>query len=103
LTSGDAAYDVKKVHQTTKQSGILLTFLINRRNGVERENAYDRVLPIFLKTRFDRWLFGLRLEIERVFSELKGDGLEQPRWYGLHRYDFHVLCFVPIHNFEFLL
>jgi hypothetical protein len=39
---------------------------INRRNS---ENAYGRVLPVFLKMRFGQWLFGLRCEIERIFSE----------------------------------
>jgi hypothetical protein len=57
----------------------------------------------FLKTRFGQWLFGLRRRIERVFNELKGDGMEQPRWYGFHRYVLHVLCCILMHNFEFLL
>ncbi|EID42456.1 transposase, IS982 family, partial [Parageobacillus thermoglucosidasius TNO-09.020] len=57
----------------------------------------------FCKTRFGQWLFGLRREIERVFNELKSDGLEQPRWYGFHRYVLHVLCCILMHNFEFLL
>ncbi|PTR45860.1 ISNCY family transposase, partial [Geobacillus thermodenitrificans] len=36
-------------------------------------------------------------------NELKSDGLEQPRWYGFHRYVLHVLCCILMHNFEFLL
>ena len=72
-------------------------------NSEERKDAYGRVLPVFLKTRFDQWLFGLRREIERVFNERKSDGVEQPRWYGFHRYLLHVLCCILMHNFEFLL
>ncbi|ABO68780.1 IS982 family transposase (plasmid) [Geobacillus thermodenitrificans NG80-2] len=100
---GDAAYDSEKVRQTAEQSGILFISPINRRNSEERKDAYGRVLPVFLKTRFGQWLFGLRREIERVFNELKSDGLEQPRWYGFHRYVLHVLCCILMHNFEFLL
>ncbi|WP_459167198.1 transposase, partial [Parageobacillus thermoglucosidasius] len=103
LVLGDAAYDSEKVRQTAEQSGILLLSPINRRNSEERKDAYGRVLPVFLKTRFGQWLFGLRREIERVFNELKSDGLEQPRWYGFHRYVLHVLCCILMHNFEFLL
>ncbi|EZP77554.1 transposase IS4 family protein [Parageobacillus genomosp. 1] len=76
---------------------------INRRNSEERKDAYGRVLPVFLKTRFGQWPFGLRRGIERVFNELKSDGVEQPRWYGFHRYVLHVLCCILMHNFEFLL
>jgi Transposase DDE domain len=103
LLLDDAAYDSKKVRQTAEQAGILLISPINRRNSEERKDAYGRVLSVFLKTRFGQWLFGLRREIERVFNELKSDGLEQPRWYGFHRYVLHVLCCVLMHNFEFLL
>jgi hypothetical protein len=42
---------------------------INRRNSEEQKDAYGRVLPVFLKTRFGQWLFGLRREMERVFNE----------------------------------
>jgi hypothetical protein len=38
-------------------------------NSEERKDAYGRVLPVFLKTRFGQWLFGLRRGIERVFNE----------------------------------
>jgi hypothetical protein len=100
---GDATYDSEKVCQTAEQSGILLISPINRHNSEERKDAYERVLPVFLKTRFGQWLFGLRREIERVFNELKSDVLEQPRWYGFHRYALHVLCCILMHNFEFLL
>ncbi|MED4990672.1 hypothetical protein ETC01_05950 [Geobacillus sp. NFOSA3] len=58
---------------------------------------------IVLKTRFGQWLFGLRRGIEQVFNELKSDGVEQPRWYGFHRYVLHVFCCILMHNFEFLL
>jgi len=54
--------------QPNKQ-GVLFTSPINRRNSKERKDAYGRVLPVFLKTRFGQWLFGLRPEIERVFNE----------------------------------
>ncbi|MGG6440155.1 transposase, partial [Saccharococcus caldoxylosilyticus] len=100
---GDAAYDSEKVRQTAEQAGILFLSPINRRNSEERKDAYGRVLPVFLKTRFGQWLFGLRREIERVSNELKSDGVEQPRWYGFHRYLLHVLCCILMHNFEFLL
>jgi hypothetical protein len=72
-------------------------------NSEKRKDAYGWVLPVFLKTRFDQWLFGLRREIERIFNELKSDGVEQPRWYGFHRYVLDVLCCILMHNFEFLL
>jgi hypothetical protein len=90
-------------YEIAEQAGILFISPINRRNSKERKDAYGRVLPVFLKTRFGQWLFGLRREIERVFNELKSDGVEQPRWYGFHRYLLHVLCCILMHNFEFLL
>jgi hypothetical protein len=103
LVLGDAAYDSEKVRQTAKQSGILFLSPINLRNSEERKDVYSRVLPVFLKTRFGRWLFGVRHGIERVFNELKSDGVEQPRWYGFRRYLLRVLCCILMHNFEFLL
>jgi hypothetical protein len=65
----DAAYDSEKVRQTAEQSGIILISLINGRNSVKRKDAYGRVLPVFLKTRFGQWLFGLLREMERVFND----------------------------------
>nr|WP_244380621.1 hypothetical protein [Parageobacillus caldoxylosilyticus] len=76
--TGDAAYDSEKVRQTAEQAGILFLSPINRRNSEERKDAYGRVLPVLLKTRFGQWPFGLRRGIERVFNELKSDGVEQP-------------------------
>jgi hypothetical protein len=103
LVLGNAAYDSEKVCQTAEKSGILFISPINRRNSEERKDAYGGVLPVLLKTRFGQWLFGLHRRIERVFNELKSDGLGQPRWYGFHRYVLHVLCCILMHNFEFLL
>jgi hypothetical protein len=62
---GDATYDSEKVRQTAEQSGILFLSPIHCRNSGERKDAYGRVLPVFLKTRFGQWLFGLHCEIER--------------------------------------
>jgi hypothetical protein len=92
LSLGDVTYDSEKVRQTAEQSGIILISPINRRNSEKQKDTYGRVLPVFLKTRFGQWVFGLRREIERVFNELKSDGLEPPRWYVFHRYVLHVLC-----------
>lgn len=66
---GDAAYSSENVRQTAEQAEIILISLINRRNSEERKDAYGRVLPVFLTTRFGQWLFGLRRGIERVFNE----------------------------------
>lgn len=49
---GAAAYDSEKVQQTAEQPRIIFIPLINRRNSEERKDAYVRVLPSFLKTRF---------------------------------------------------
>jgi Polysaccharide biosynthesis protein len=67
------------------------------------EMILGRILPVFLKTRFGQWLFGLRRGIERICNELKSDELEQPRWVRISRYVLHVLCCILMHNFEFLL
>jgi hypothetical protein len=40
---------IAKKFQTVEQSGIILLFLINRRNSEERKDAYGRVLPIFFE------------------------------------------------------
>ncbi|MED2992363.1 ISNCY family transposase, partial [Bacillus tropicus] len=36
------------------------------------------------------------------FSNLKGKGLEQPRWYGRNRYLLHVQLVFLIHNIAYL-
>ncbi len=100
---GDAAYDSEQIRKTAEQVNIFFVSPINRRNSEERKDAYGRVIPVFLKTRFGKWLFGLRGTIERVFNQLKIKGLEQPRWYGFHRYLLHVQLCILMHNFEFLL
>lgn len=99
---GDAAYDSEKIRKTAEQVGIFFVSPINRRKNEERKDAYGRVIPIFLKNRFGKWLFGFRSSIEQVFNQLKSDGLEQPRWYGLNRYLLHVQLCMLMHNFEFL-
>ncbi|ANB56847.1 putative transposase [Anoxybacillus sp. B7M1] len=48
-------------------------------------------------------MFRFRNTIEQTFNQLKNDGLEQPRWYGFHRYLLHVQLCIIMHNFEFLL
>jgi hypothetical protein len=68
LVLGDTAYDSEKVRQTAEQSGILFLSPINRRNSEERKDAYGRVLPALLKTRFGQWLFGLRRGLEQVLT-----------------------------------
>jgi hypothetical protein len=73
--------------QTAEQAGILFIFPINRRNSGERKNTDRLVLPVFLKTRFGQWLFGLPCEIERVFNDLKSDGVE-----GTDFIDMYCLC-----------
>jgi hypothetical protein len=83
--------DSEKVRQTAEQSGILFISPINRRNSEERKDAYGRVLPVFLKTRFGQWLFGLRRGIERVFNELKSDGVEQRD--GMDFIDIYCMCY----------
>jgi hypothetical protein len=91
LVLGDVAYDSEKVRQTAEQTGILFLTPIDRRNSVERKDAYGCVFSVFLKTRFVQWLFGLCREIERVFNELKSDGVEQPRWYDF--IDMYCMCY----------
>ncbi len=61
-----------------KQAGIFFVSPINRRNSNERKDSYDRVIPIFLKTKFEKWQFGFRAIIERVLKQLRSDGLAQP-------------------------
>ncbi|ODA15007.1 transposase [Geobacillus thermoleovorans] len=100
---GDAAYDSEQIRKTAEQLDIFFVSPINRRNSEKRKDAYGRVIPVLLKTRFGKWLFGLRSAIERVFNQLKINGLEQPRWYGFHRYLLHVQLCILMHNFEFLL
>jgi hypothetical protein len=100
---GDAAYDSEKVRQMAKQTGIFFVSPINPRNSDKRKDAYGRVIPPFLKTEFGKWLFRFRNSIEQTFNRLKNDGLEQPRWYGFHRYLLHVQLCILMHNFEFLL
>jgi IS5 family transposase len=58
LVLGDAAYDSEKVQQTVERAGILLISPINCRNSEERKDAYGRVLPVFLKTRFGNGCLG---------------------------------------------
>ncbi|MBB3907322.1 MULTISPECIES: transposase [Anoxybacillaceae] len=100
---GDAAYDSEKVRQIAEQTGIFFVSPINPRNSDERKDAYGRMIRSFLKTEFGKWLFGFRNSIEQTFNQLKNDGLEQPRWYGFHRYLLHVQLCILMHNFEFLL
>ena len=100
---GDAAYDSEKVHQMAEQTGIFFVSPINPRNSDKRKDAYGRVIPVFLKTEFGKWLFYFCNTIEQTFNQLKNDGLEQPRWYGFHRYLLHVQLCILMHNFEFLL
>ncbi|AOL36358.1 hypothetical protein BGM21_15610 [Geobacillus thermoleovorans] len=76
---GDAAYDSEQIRKTAEQLDIFFVSPINRRNSEKRKDAYGRVIPVLLKTRFGKWLFGLRSAIERVFNQLKINGLEQPR------------------------
>ncbi|GAJ41740.1 putative transposase [Parageobacillus caldoxylosilyticus NBRC 107762] len=76
---------------------------INPRNSEERKDSYGRVMPSFLKTELGKWMFRFRNTIEQTFNQLKNDGLEQPRWYGFHRYLLHVQLCIIMHNFEFLL
>lgn len=96
---GDAAYDSEKVRQTAKQIGIFFVSPINPRNSDKQKAAYGRVIPPFLKTEFGKWLFRFRNSIEQTFNRLKNDGLEQPRWYGFHRYLLHVQLCILMHNF----
>ncbi|MBB3907401.1 hypothetical protein PNH38_11765 [Anoxybacillus rupiensis] len=56
-----------------------------------------------MKTELGKWMFRFRNTIEQTFNQLKNDGLEQPRWYGFHRYLLHVQLCIIMHNFEFLL
>lgn len=100
---GDAAYDSENIRKTVEQAVIFFVPSINRRNSDERKNAYGRVIPVFLKARFGKWLFGFRSVIEQVFNQLKINELEQPRWYGFHRYLLHIQLCILMHNFEFLL
>jgi hypothetical protein len=100
---GDAAYDSEKVRQMAEQTGIFFVSPINPRNSDKRKDAYGRVIRVFLKTEFGKWLFHFRNTIEQTFNQLKNDGLEQPRWYGFHRYLLHVQLCILMHNFEFLL
>jgi hypothetical protein len=86
-----------------EQTGIFFVSPINPQNSHERKDAYGRVIRPFLKTEFGKWLFRFRNSIERTFNQLKIDGLEHPRWYGLHRYLLHVQLCILMHNFEFLL
>lgn len=81
LVLGDAAYGSEKIRQTAEQAGIPFLSPINRRNTRERKDTFGQVLPVFLKTRFG--LFGLCCGIERVFNELKSDGVEKPRMVGI--------------------
>jgi len=97
----DAAYDSEKVRQMAEQIGIFFVSPINPQNSHERKDAYGRVMPPFFKTEFGKWLFHFRNRIEQTFNQVKNDGLEQPRWYGFHRYLLHVQLLM--HNFEFLL
>lgn len=71
LALSDSAYDSKMSVKRPNKSESFLFLPINRRNSKERKDAYDRVILAFLETRFDKWLFGLRSEIERVSNELK--------------------------------
>jgi hypothetical protein len=97
----DAAYGSEKIRKTAEQVGIFFVSSINHRKNDERKDAYGRVIPIFLKTRFGKWLFGFRSSIKRVFNQLKSDGLDQPRWYGLNRHLLHAQLCILMHNFEF--
>nr|WP_244411268.1 transposase [Parageobacillus thermoglucosidasius] len=92
---GDAAYDSEKVRQTESYSFLPSTAVIAR-NG-------KCLWPGFSCSFANEWLFGFHRKIKRVFNDLKSDGLEQPRWYGFHRYVLHVLCCILMHHFEFLL
>lgn len=76
LVLGDAVYDSENVRKTAEQVGIFFVSSINQGNSEERKDAYGRVVSVFLKTRFGKWLFGFRSAIERVFNQLKSDGLE---------------------------
>ncbi|OAO76933.1 Mobile element protein [Anoxybacillus flavithermus] len=69
-------YDSENVRKTAEQVGIFFVSSINQGNSEERKDAYGRVVSVFLKTRFGKWLLGFRSAIERVFNQLKSDGLE---------------------------
>jgi hypothetical protein len=86
-----------------ESNGMPATPLINHRNSHERKDAYGRVIRPFLKTEFGKWLFRFRNSIEQTFNQLNNDRLEQPIWYGFHRYLLHVQLCIFMRGFEFLL
>jgi hypothetical protein len=96
---GDAVYDSQQIYKTAEQLDIFFVSPINRRNSSERKGAYGYVIPVLLKTRFEKWLFGLRNAIEWVFNQLKINGLEQPKWYGFQCCLLHVQLCIIMHNF----
>lgn len=51
---GDASYDNEYIRKVAEQIRIFLVCPINRRNSKERNEAYGRVIPVFLKTRFGK-------------------------------------------------
>lgn len=66
----DAAYDSEQICKTMEKVSIFL-FLRLTAVIVERKDAYGLVNPVFLKTRFGKWMFGLRSSIERIYNHLK--------------------------------
>ncbi len=102
IALGDAAYDSEKVRQMAEQTGIFFISPINPRDSKRRKDAYGRMMPSFLRIELGKWLFRFLNTIEQTFNRLKNDGLEQPRWYGGHRYLLHVQLCLLIHNFESL-
>lgn len=57
---GDAVYDSQQIYKTAEQLDIFFVSPINRRNSSERKGAHGYMIPVLLKTRFEKWLFGLR-------------------------------------------
>jgi hypothetical protein len=91
------------VKKSVKWPGIFFVSPINLRHSEERKDAYGRVMPLFLKTEFRKWLFHFHNTIEQTLNQLKNDRLEQPRWYGFNRYLLHVHLCILMRNFKYLL
>jgi len=45
-------------------------------NSNQRKDAYGRVIPSFLKTKFGKWLFRFRNAIEQTFNQWKNNRLD---------------------------
>ncbi|OUB20137.1 IS5 family transposase [Bacillus thuringiensis serovar yunnanensis] len=89
----NAAYNSQHIYEMARISNIFAVSHINPRNGEQIKNAYHRVLSHFIQTIFDKQLMKERMKTKQQFSNLKDNGLEQPRWYGENRYLLHVQLF----------